>query len=170
MAVPERKKDIRSVSPPTDSNHEPDPAGGVSPEPSAFQVNRMLWILLGVATIFLAAVQVYVQKFGDSVSVSTANVAEVSILDATSPVLPVLAVELALRWDTVPGAVQYRLRIHTLQGTPVVDPMLVWGEQWRPSAELLPGLTPGPYRWSVEAVDGADRILARSLPMDLEIE
>ena len=120
--------------------------------------------------MFLISVQFWVQRSGTASRVSPESVAEVAVLDAISPVLAVPPAELILSWHRVPGALQYRLRIHTLQGTPVVDPMLVWGEQWRPSSELLPGLMPGPYRWSVEAVDGAEQVLARSMPMDLEIE
>lgn len=184
MAVPERKGEESPLSRPRDTARasvsggqpsemrpvRPSPADQDRADPNPFQINRMLWILLGLATVFLVAVQIYVRTSGNSLPLSTESVAEVPILDAMSPVLPIRAVDLSLRWDTVQGAVQYHLRIHTVQGTPVVDPMLVWGEQWRPSSELLPGLMPGSYRWSVEAVDGVGRILGRSLPMEFEIE
>ena len=198
MALPERKDDVNSVSP-TRNSAQPSgqssrgtggnpsgpestrtgsglrlvaPAGAtrVDQAPNPLQVNRMLWILLALATVFLVSVRIYAQKYWNPAAVSAGSIAEIPILDATAPSIPVLPGELTLRWDAVPAAVQYNLRIHTLEGTPVVDPMIVWGEQWRPSDQLLPGLTPGPYRWSVEAVDGPGRIIARSLPMDLEIE
>lgn len=129
----------------------------------------MLWILLALSAVFLGGVQIYVRQAGSVAPVTVDAVSEEAILDAFSPVEPVRATDLSLSWKRVSGAVQYQIRIHTLQGTPVVDPMGVWGEQWRPSEELLPGLTPGAYRWTVEGVDAAGQVLARSLPMELEI-
>ncbi|MEZ4649915.1 MAG: hypothetical protein R3E97_14220 [Candidatus Eisenbacteria bacterium] len=144
-------------------------SSATSDRPNPLHINRVLWVLLGVATVFLVGVQLYLRTSGQVDQPTHSQVAEMATLSVISPVMPVRAPELRLSWDRTAGAVNYLVRIHALNGTPVVDPMIVWGENWRPSEELLPGLQSGPYRWTVEAVDGAGRVLARSLVTEFEI-
>lgn len=160
---------LRLHSPDANRTQRSDSIPSASERPNPLHINRFLWLLLGLATVFLVGVQIYLRTNGPVDSPSEAQVGEVATLSVISPVMPVRGTDLRLSWDRTPGAVNYLVRIHTVPGVPVVDPMVVWGENWRPSDELLPGLQAGSYRWTVEAVDGAGRVLAQSLPTEFEI-
>jgi hypothetical protein len=128
-----------------------------------------LWILLGVSLAFLIGVQIYVKRVEATVVTTAEEFPALPLMSAFGPLEAVSASDLELRWDEVPGALRYALRILTDRNAPVVDPAEVWSTTWRPTEQLLPGLRRGGYRWTVEALDSSGTVLARSAPMDLRI-
>ncbi len=148
----------------------PIPTPPEAPEPSSLHVSRLLWILLAASAAFLVAVQFYVRSREGAAPPASEAVADLPVLGAGSPAAPVFAESLVLEWDAVPGATQFHLRIHLADGTPVVDPVLVWNHSWTPSTQILPGLETGMYVWSVEALDSAGTVLAKSQPQNFRIQ
>lgn len=148
----------------------PIPTPPEAPEPSPLHVSRLLWILLAASAAFLVAVQFYVRSREGAALPASEAIADLSVLGAGSPSAPVFAESLVLEWDAVPGATQFHLRIHQADGTPVVDPVLVWNHSWTPSTQILPGLEEGMYVWSVEALDSAGSVLAKSQPQNFRIQ
>lgn len=138
--------------------------------PSApMHVAPVLWTLLGLSVLFLVGVQIYVHRVEQSVQATAQDVPGLPLMSAFGPLDAVPRNDLELRWDSVSGAVTYELHILTDRGAPVLDPAEVWSTTWRPTDQLMPALTRGTYRWSVEALDSSGNVLARSVGMEFGI-
>ncbi len=131
-------------------------------EPNQRHVSGVLWILFGLSLAFLVGVQIYVGKVERATSAQASALADQSVLTTQGPIIPVTVRELWLSWEAATGATHYELRIHSVRGNPVVDPVIVYETQWRPSDAVVPGLVPGGYRWTVEALDSSGQKLAES--------
>ena len=130
-------------------------------------VAPLLWGLLILSILFLGGVQIYVKRIDRAALPGT--FAELPLILSEGPASPVSRRSLELRWGAVAGATAYHLRILTDRNDPVLDPVEVWSTAWQPSDEALPGLVPGRYRWSVDALDSAGSVLGRSAPGTFEI-
>ena len=139
-------------------------------EPNQLHVNRVLWILFGLSIAFLIGVQVYVGRVENAARAGSTELADLSLLTTESPIVSVVPRELWLSWGAAIGTTHYNLRIHSTRGAPVVDPVIVYETQWRPSDAIVPGLTPGKYRWTVEAMDSSGQKLAESATATFEID
>jgi len=124
------------------------------------------WLAIAASLGFYSAVQYALHL---RVEAPPTVVSEVGLIPTQGPSTPLPAGQLWLKWQSVDGAERYDLRIHDLHGSPVVDPMPAYGTTWNPPDDLLPGLIDGSYRWTIEAVDGAGQVLARSLPAEFKI-
>jgi len=138
-------------------------------EPNQLHVNRVLWILFGLSIAFLIGVQIYVGRVENAAKAEATELTDLSLLETESPIVSVVPRELWLSWDSATGTTHYNLRIHSMRGIPVVDPVIVYETQWRPSDAVIPGLTPGKYRWTVEAMDSSGEKLAESATASFEI-
>lgn len=157
MAQPMRAS--RSVAPSV--SPQTPPSTRVRKE-SPRRVARLLWTLLGLSLLFLGAVQIYVGRVERATYAASDSLAELPFIPSEGPDLPVPANSLELRWAPVSEATRYHLRIRTDRNAPVLDPVEVWTTTWRPTYEMLPGFVEGGYRWSVEALDSSDKVVARS--------
>lgn len=150
-----------------------DPAATTSAPPTATEsrkVSTVLWIILGVSVAFLALVQFLVDRLEVPTIPAASLVAEAPVLTTYSPIGSTTPAGLSLGWQEVSGATTYNLRIHAPDGSPVVDPLPVWGTSWTPADQVMPGLASGGYTWSVEALDSAGTVLAKSLAATFTIQ
>lgn len=136
--------------------------------PGRSRRSYVLFGLLGLSVLFFASVQVYVSRL-EAQRADASLVADLTGMTVTSPSRPVYPRELRLSWEPVDGAVAYRLRVRTANGAPVVDPLETFGTAWYAPNQVIPGLVPGPYVWTVEAIDSAGIGLARSGEHTFEI-
>ena len=149
----------REAGPPTRPVLRTAVAPAVHASPRHGRIAWWLWVLLLGSLIFFAVARVYVRRENAKLA---GPLETVPLLPTTGPSDPVRAGALDLSWDEVPGATSYRLSVSSIAGQIVVDALPVDGTEWLPPDDALPAFVGGEYRWSVEALDEAGAVLAKS--------
>lgn len=120
------------------------------------------WAVLGISIAFLAGVRIYATQRESLDLRAFRGGSDVASLWTQSPRGAIRAEDLALSWEQDPAAASYRLGILTVTGSVVVDGIETVDTFWAPPPEALPALPSGEYRWTVEALDPAGQVVARS--------
>lgn len=134
----------------------------LGPRPEASPRRTILFGLLGLSIAFLIFVQFYVARVESAHQIDAGMIGELTGMTVTTPSRAIYPRELRLSWEPVNGATSYLVRVRADDGRPVVDPMETMGTTWYPPNTVIPGLVPGGYVWTVEAIDGSGIALAKS--------
>ncbi len=171
---------------PTDSAIRPKsparlPASPVAPR-AVLGIRWSLWLILALALGALIGVRVYVSscdhalaqvgsfvagdKAGNKAESTSTDLPGLRVKSSAGPVTPS---RIRLQWNPRDGAAFYLLRLQAASGEIVLDGLRVDDTEWSPPDEALPALTPGEYRWQVEAEDQNGNPIARSGQEQLQI-
>jgi hypothetical protein len=124
------------------------------------------WLVLGLSITVLAGTRTYARRVETRLAASMRPSPTFLMI---TPAEAVRAGDLRLSWQSVEGAIAYRLHVESITGSIVIDGLRVSEPDWIPPFDALPALTRGEYRWSVEALDASDQPICRSEPEPFRI-